>query len=339
MIDGLQKHCWEYLQHSPDLDCAASLQLLTESLQFSLDLPEEMKRLFCKRLLANSEGIVESPFFLETHGSIIASLIKLDEFNVVEERLWDRLAEWSACAVRKPELLGPFSEVTPCPALKRAKTTVDGANEQAALKEAVFQMMLPHIRCTLLPKDFFVDKVRNYLDREQSDAVMDYFLLGRNSDGLVIKERFGLACLHDWCEPPALELLRLKTRLIGHSGEGCHTINLGGRFQVTSVQITVSCGKALRWSVALGGIESEEIVAENRQFPGMSVLKVSFYNVCEELQFSFSAVSDYEVHSILVEGKKISPELERANQVVQQLSEDIFADFAASANNKIDASQ
>ena len=92
MIDDLEKYCLDYLQNSKDLDCTAALQIFTGSLKASLSLPEELQQTYWSILLAKSEEVVQSPFFVETHGSIISKLIKLEEFRVNEETLWDR---WS----------------------------------------------------------------------------------------------------------------------------------------------------------------------------------------------------------------------------------------------------
>eukprot|EP00435_Cladocopium_sp_Y103_P015192 s677_g3.t1 len=156
--------------------------------------------MFCKKILDESESIVDLPFFLETHGCIIASLIKLDEFHVYEEQLWDRLLEWSAAAVRKPELLGPFAWAS-CPPLKRAKSSTGECNSmtphEVACQQEVFRLMLPHIRFTQMSQQFFIDKARKHLDRAKSEAVIDFFMLHRNPEGLVSRPRCALFRFQD----------------------------------------------------------------------------------------------------------------------------------------------
>lgn len=340
MIDDLQKYCLGYLQHTENLDCTTSLQLLTESLKFSLDLPLEIRHLFCRKILAGSSCVIESPFFLESHGSIIASLIKLDEFYVYEERLWDRLMEWSAAAVQKPELLGPFADVTSYAAQKRAKSTTHDNSigpSEVALQEAVFRLMLPHIRFTQLSKHFFIDKVRKHLDREQSDAVMDYFLVGRHPQGVFPKARFSLQCLQQHGRGGELLMHRMN-KVTGGIGESQYILDMGGRVEVTAVCVDFCLpgrGESLTWLVSVAGTKSEKNTVEQGR-GGRSTIRVLFENVCSELILEFSSRSDFFVQSIYVHGKRMFPELERANEVVRQLSQDIFA---TPVNNKIDSSQ
>jgi len=340
MIDDLQKYCLGYLQHTENLDCTTSLQLLTESLKFSLDLPLEIRHLFCRKILAGSSCVIESPFFLESHGPIIASLIKLDEFYVYEERLWDRLMEWSAAAVQKPELLGPFADVTSYAAQKRAKSTTHDNSigpSEVALQEAVFRLMLPHIRFTQLSKHFFIDKVRKHLDREQSDAVMDYFLVGRHPQGVFPKARFSLQCLQQHGRGGELLMHRMN-KVTGGIGESQYILDMGGRVEVTAVCVDFCLpgrGESLTWLVSVAGTKSEKNTVEQGR-GGRSTIRVLFENVCSELILEFSSRSDFFVQSIYVHGKRMFPELERANEVVRQLSQDIFA---TPVNNKIDSSQ
>eukprot|EP00435_Cladocopium_sp_Y103_P006044 s1407_g1.t4 len=321
MIDDLQKYCLGYLLFwSGFLDCITSLELLTESLKFSLDLPVEIRHLFCRKILGGSECIIESPSFLETHGSIIASLIKLDEFHVSEARLWDRLMEWSAAAVQKPELLGPFADVTSCTAPKRAKSTTHDSNSigpsKVALQEAVFRLMLPHIRFTQLPRLFFIDKVRKHLDREQSDAVMDYFLVGRDPQGVLPKPRSSLQCLQQHASWGRELLMHNTDESRGCMGESQAILDMGGRVEVTAVRVNfflLGKGVSLTWLVSLAGTKSEK---KSVELCGTctSTIPVLFENVCSELVLEFSSESEFLVQSIHVYGKRMFPELERANE-------------------------
>ena len=159
MIEDLEKYCWDYLRDLEGLDSTLILQTLTECLKCSFDLPEELQCTYWSNILSKSASVVQSPFFVETHGSVIAKLIKLDEFHVNEETLWNRLVEWSASAVQKPELLGPFADATPCQPAKRAKTNDDDSNSsgpsETAQRDAILQFMSPHIRFIQMKKDFF----------------------------------------------------------------------------------------------------------------------------------------------------------------------------------------
>eukprot|EP00435_Cladocopium_sp_Y103_P047381 s677_g13.t3 len=330
MIYGLEKYCHHYLQHV-DWDCITCLKLLSESLKSSLALPVELQRTFCKEILAQCERIVESPVFLETHGIIIASLIKLDEFDVKEDRLWERLMEWSVAAVRKPELLGPF-DVTSCSPLKRAKSTSSECSmnpREVMCQEEVFRLMLPHIRCTQMSQKFFIDNARKYLDREKSEAVMDFFVLRRNPEGLVFKPRAALLCLQ------ASGVSKLVDSMVSPNRVKNHTVDLGGPAQVTSVQVVFTdiLWKEVRWSVSLAGTRSEEVVMEKTNEFGIlrgtlrSQVPIRFDNMCSELvlEFSFSI----KLKTIIVEGRRMSPELEHAHQVVDQLFEEHWKELSS----------
>lgn len=95
-------------------------------------------------------------------------------------------------------------------------------------------------------------------------------------------------------------------------------------------------GESLTWLVSLAGTKSEKNTVEQGG-GGRSTIRVLFENVCSELVLEFSSSrSDFFVQSIYVYGKRMFPELERANEVVRQLSQDIFA---TPVNNKIDSSQ
>ena len=319
MIDGLEKYCYHYLQHITDFDGITSLKLLSESLKSSLALPAELQRTFCKKVLAHCQKVVESP--------IIATLIKSDNFDVSEDQLWDRLMKWSAEAVRKPGLLGPFADVTSCPPLKRAKSSTGESNSmnphQVTCQEEVLRLMLPHIRFTHMSQEFFIDKARKYLDREKSEAVMDFFVLRRNPEGLVLKPRFALLSLQNG-GVSRLVTSSLETRFTGTQHR---TVHLGELAQVTQVTVSISSivGKAVTWSVSLAGRRSEEVVVEKIENTGFSPsrLDIRFENACKELVVEFDAVS-VTVRSIIVKGRRMTPELELADQVVDQLCKDIF---------------
>ena len=145
MIDDLEKLCWHYLQNLEGLDVTMILQTLTESIQLSIDLPVELQHTYWSHLLTKSDLVLSSPSFVQTHGLLIDKFIKLDEFDVNERMLWNRLVEWSAAAVRKPNLLGPFAAAMPCQAVKRAKTDADDSNalgpSEIAQQDAVLRLM------------------------------------------------------------------------------------------------------------------------------------------------------------------------------------------------------
>ena len=134
----------------------------------------------------------------------------MDEFDVDEETLWERLLEWSAVAIQKPELLGPFAAAASCPPAKRAKTISDDSCGMGLLAQqgAILRLMSKHIRFAEMCQVFFADRARKYLDREESEAVTDYFMLGRKPEGLVAARRGGLKDTFD--SPESLETFEKK---------------------------------------------------------------------------------------------------------------------------------
>jgi len=196
MIDDLEKYCQHYLEDLNGLDCTLILQTMTTAAQLSLELPVEVQKTYWANLLVKSTHVVDSPAFVEAHGSIIAKLIKMDEFKVNEEIFWSRLVEWSANAVLKPSLLGPYADSTLCTDPKRAKNDTEDSNEVGAnahaQQGAILTQMSPYIRYGKMQKSFFVDKVRKYLDREKSEAITDYLMLGREPQSMLTEARGGL---------------------------------------------------------------------------------------------------------------------------------------------------
>eukprot|EP00435_Cladocopium_sp_Y103_P021746 s1161_g5.t1 len=341
MIDGLEKYCVDYLiEHVEGLDCMTSLELLSESLKSAVFLPVELQRMFCKQILAQCQQIVDSPVFLETHGSIIASLIKLDEFDVSEDRLWDRLMEWSAAVVRKPELLGPFADVISCPPLKRAKSSTGECNrmepDEVTCQKEVFRLFLPSIRFTQMSKEFFIDKAREHLDRKKSEAVTDYFLTGRKPEGLVSGPRCALSCLQDYKEAVLLNKTveyKLKKGMPYHQ-----TVDLEQLAQVTEVglEFQILRNQYVSWSVSLEGRKSQEVTEKGTSMCTtvtlQSSVRIDFENFGSELVLEMAAAVDFTVKRIIVKGKNLTPspeELDHADQVIDQLCRDLFPTSAA----------
>ena len=111
-----------------------------------------------------------------------------------EGKLWARLVEWSAAAVRKPELLGPYADATG-ESVKRCKIDADDSalgSHEMEQQRAILKQMSQHIRFGAMNKDFFVDMARKYLPREEADEIMDFFLLGRRSERLKVSPRVGI---------------------------------------------------------------------------------------------------------------------------------------------------
>ena len=334
MIEDLEKYCWDYLRDLEGLDSTLILQTLTECLKCSFDLPEELQCTYWSNILSKSASVVQSPFFVETHGSVIAKLIKLDEFHVDEETLWNRLVEWSASAVQKPELLGPFADATPCQPAKRAKTNDDDSNgigpSETVQQEAVLQLMSPHMRFIQMNKGFFIDKVRKHLGRKEIDAVTDYFLVGRISEGLLTRKRVGLkdpiieveekqdfqVCCEfsqkklKFTKPILLTKVEINSRATGRFfGEPCF-------FNIS-----------FTWSVSAANLKFSNSVAsdsDNTRAPSKSTIAINLQDPCDELIVDIASDQIDKVGSIEVTGMSFKPPVELAKSVVQRLSKDLL---------------
>ena len=192
MIGKLEKYCVAYML---DLNnCAPILRAMTAAAKLSYQLEPEVLQKYWATILVKSSQVVASSAFLETHGSIIAQILKLEEFEVDEDTLWTRLVEWAANAVRHPELLGPYADGTG-ETVKRSKSDADdtglGAHETEQQK-AILKLMSENIRFGAMSKGFFLDNVRMYLTVEQNYEVMEYFMVGRKSEQAWATKRSGL---------------------------------------------------------------------------------------------------------------------------------------------------
>ena len=134
-----------------------------------------------------------------------------------EGELWARLVEWSAAAVRKPEQLGPYADAMG-ESVKRSRTEADDSalgTHEMEQQRAILKQMSQHIRFGAMNKDFFVDKARKYLPREEADEIMDFFLLGRKSERLKTSPRVGLVQEEEMVEIKVLQTDSTGSRLAG----------------------------------------------------------------------------------------------------------------------------
>eukprot|EP00438_Fugacium_kawagutii_P032083 Skav222262 [mRNA] locus=scaffold8018:5498:6457:- [translate_table: standard] len=314
MIEDLAAYCSHYLAELENSDCGLILQTLTESVKHGLPVPEQILQRYWTNILVHSAKIVQSPFFVETHGSIIAGFIKLNELNVNEETLWDRLVQWSANAVQKPELLGPFAESSPCRVPKRIKLeNCKGMQpDQVAQQEAILSLMTPHMRFTRMNKDFFVDKVRKFLDRKESDAVMDYFLLNRRPKdfllqraGLTFKEEReeikGLVAQVSLDHPNLMKVRLEKSQRISNVA-----LVFASFPMETAVWYVSALGKTFHKATDVGC---------------MSDMEVDFGDVCDEIVILFGKLPTRLV-KVRVMGQTM-PRLEHLDGVVGKLCKDL----------------
>ena len=348
MIDDLEKYCQHYLEDLNGLDCTLILQTMTTAAQLSLELPVEVQKTYWANLLVKSTHVVDSPAFVEAHGSIIAKLIKMDEFEVNEETFWNRLVEWSANAVSEPSLLGPYADATPCPDPKRAKKDTEDSNDVAANTQAqqgaILTQMSPYIRYGKMQKSFFVDRVRKYLDREKSDTITDYLMLGREPQGMLTEARGGLK--------DASQSARNEEKLTFSKLVNDRPFNLPwtptNPLKLKFMQ-PVEVKKLDFWYDFVGpscyhpsltlsheGVRVQaKSIDSGTPFNQVSTLQVSSIQ-CETLVVSAVGPShDYAVTGIVVYGKKIIGRLKLANQVVERLSTDLLATLEPPANESL----
>ncbi|CAE7598212.1 btbd6a [Symbiodinium natans] len=195
LIDDLSRHCLRYLTSLQQSELDLKVRTITAALKMSYCLPEDLLLRYCREMLLNSKGLIESPAFAEAHGSIIHALIQLDELEVNEEVLWSQLVEWSSNAVRKPEMLGPYADAVGT-STKRQKGESDGddglGGNEKAQRSAIIRMIAKHMRFAGVSKEFFFDSVRTWLPREDSDAVIGCLWLGRQSPDVWACKRQGL---------------------------------------------------------------------------------------------------------------------------------------------------
>eukprot|EP00435_Cladocopium_sp_Y103_P023480 s3333_g5.t1 len=238
--------------------------------------------------------------------------------------LWNRLVEWATNAVQKPELLGPFADGTPCQPVKRAKTNDDDSDSsgpsETAQRDAILQLMSPHIRFIQMKQDFFVDKVRQHLDRKDSDAVIDYFLLGRESEGLLAKRRDGLK------DP----IVKEAEESFPYAQE--RKLKFERPILVTKVELSYIRRKdgwsqsKFGWTVSAANQRFECSTSLLDMFDpaatGTSVMVIDLQDPCDELVIDIFGCRYAE--TVHVTGKECTPRIELADLAVKRLSEDLL---------------
>eukprot|EP00438_Fugacium_kawagutii_P015345 Skav202563 [mRNA] locus=scaffold2177:172423:173850:- [translate_table: standard] len=193
LIEGLGSYCLQYLE---TLDMGLQLRAMTAALKMSYTLPAHIVLSFCKQIMLQR---VQSSTLREAHGSIIHALIQQDTVDIGDESsLWKTLLEWSALAVRKPELLGPFGEAAAalekCTKRARNDSELEGGlgSHELAQRESVVRMISKHMCFAVMTKEFFFDNVRTWLTREESDAVIGCLCLGRALPEVFRRKREGM---------------------------------------------------------------------------------------------------------------------------------------------------
>jgi hypothetical protein len=191
-MDDLIHACVTYLKEKVQVDHL--LAVLSKFARSDVALPEEAERSLWHKILVNSEKVLKSPSFIATHGSIVMRLVQLDEFGVDEEFFWSRLVDWSANAATNPDLLEPTDSLScTSPVTKRLKIDENATGScNLARHTAILRSMSSHVRFCAMGKEFFFDKAKTYLTREDSDTIVGFHMLGRLPNGLALPRRCGL---------------------------------------------------------------------------------------------------------------------------------------------------
>jgi len=346
LIEDLEKHCLRYLKASilPE----QVLEVLTAAAKIEYVLPSDVQKQYWSMILVNSAKIVEAPSFIAAHGSIIARVVQMDEFDVKEERLWSRLVEWAERAVEETLLLGPFADAIDAPAAKRPRGEEGPKSEHSRQQQmAVLQCLTKHIRFASMTKEFFADRARPYLKREDCEAVMMYFLLGRIPPQQLTSRRSGLS--------PVEQIYPIEVTSVGMP-EGTEHLAVGrGSWKLPfsqpaanrtlSVQllqpinvtkVTLSFGEGAMWSWKIKFANSEIVNAIH----GSGRIRTMSVNFTQCTQLTILPISERDrlasvnngfplsgEHAVLVKvevtGKK--SRAEHAAEVVQRLSQDLVA--------------
>ncbi|CAJ1388678.1 unnamed protein product [Effrenium voratum] len=186
LISPLEEHCRNFLQTLQDY--ALILQWMTDAAKLSYPLEPAVHRKYWTKILLKSSEVIRSQAFLETHGSIVAQMLELDELEVDEDTLWTQCVAWSTNAVHHPELLGPYADAGNSVKRRRA----DEAGTHDGQCEAILQLMSESIRFGALSRALFFDKVRPLLTHEQNYEVWEYFTLKQRSEQIWARKRPGL---------------------------------------------------------------------------------------------------------------------------------------------------
>jgi hypothetical protein len=172
------------------------------------------------------------------------------------------------------------------------------------------------------------------LGRKEIDAVTDYFLMGRISEGLLTRKRVGLkgpiikveekqdfqVCCEfsqkklKFTKPILLTKVKINSRA---------TQETQGLFGVLRCFFNVS----FTWSVSAANLKFSNSVAsdsDNPLVPSKSTIAINLQDPCDELIIDIASDQIDKVGSIEVTGMSFKPPVELAKSVVQRLSKDLL---------------
>mmetsp|Transcript_14228 Transcript_14228/g.44831 ORF Transcript_14228/g.44831 Transcript_14228/m.44831 type:complete len:320 (+) Transcript_14228:54-1013(+) len=129
-------------------------------------------------IVTQSNVVLDSEIFLLADYRIIKKLLQLEEFGVVEDRLWVRLLLWASGTKEHPDLIACVSSSLDEQARKRSRSEeTSDALRQRAHKSMVLKELIEHVRFPVMDQSFFLVRAANYLSRKQERSVLAFHLL------------------------------------------------------------------------------------------------------------------------------------------------------------------
>eukprot|EP01084_Bolivina_argentea_P168614 292373_1 len=217
-IQPLQRECQYYLQHC--INPENVLFLLNSAYCLSsldLDLYGKCRKIILET--TNSYSILSNEGFYSLHPELIIDIISTNDFKANEKVIWDACLKWAQNVIKK-SLKFPKKNKNILKYLRSKLTSNiyyndDGDDEKKFNDEDndqnddnddiddfdfnknnyvykrnnneplnieyVLSPIIPYVRFPLMDKTFFIEHVGKYLNRQQSESVLIYFILNKPS--------------------------------------------------------------------------------------------------------------------------------------------------------------
>eukprot|EP01084_Bolivina_argentea_P099637 179086_1 len=157
----------------------------------------------CKSIIyKNPKSILSTEGFITLHPDLVIEILSWDYLNIREETIWTACVQWATNVISN-KIQFPAIEKSII-ASKPIQFSNDEKNDDEELKSVeiketpsiatMLKLLIPHIRFPLMSTQFFVDKVKSFLTREQSDSVMVYYLLKRKPIFSIAKRSNVIEC-------------------------------------------------------------------------------------------------------------------------------------------------
>ena len=210
-IEPLQRECQYFLQHC--INEKNVLFLLNSA--YCLNSLDKKLYLKCRKIIlsSNSYSILLNEGFYSLHPDLIIDIISTNDFKAKEENIWNSCLKWAQNVIKK-SLKFPKK---PKHVLQRLKTDNHNDDDNKENKENdnkdddddddeeeddefdlngnnyyykqreneelnieyILSPIVPYIRMPLMGKEFFIENVCKYLNREQSESVLIHFILDK----------------------------------------------------------------------------------------------------------------------------------------------------------------